>query len=370
MFLRSAAKKNRMKKLLSLFILAQCLLACVDEIDLGQAEDLPEGIVVRGSLVLEEQATVEVVLEELFQFESNLPDRVVTADVTLENSEGQQLDLPYREGAYRASIDPAGPDFLVRPGLGYRIMITTLGGQRYGSSFDVMQERVPLDGVGNRPAVILQENAIGDEVEVPGLAYEVTTPVRYASGAPAYLRYTFQRVYALTTDNDAFPLDPDRIRVCYISETAAPNTVTILSGSALSADRVEDFPLVVEPINYKYAQGHVLNVYQDAISQDAYLYFDQISRISDRDQSIFTNPPGPIVGNVEDLDGNTRNVFGYFYSANRFTERVGTTPAEVGNPRTRCPPPPTNGPGGSPLVCLDCTNAEGSSLTRPDYWPY
>ncbi|MGB3799689.1 MAG: DUF4249 family protein [Lewinella sp.] len=359
-----------MLRFTALLVLSVSLLTCVDEIDLEQADSLPEGIVVRGRLVLADQAIVEINLEQLFQFASNLPDRIVTAEIILENTEGQQMEIAYRDGAYRTTFDPNGSDFSVRAGLGYRVLVTTREGARYGSEFDYLPERVVPDTVTTYPTVVLQENVLGVEEEVPALGYALTSPVTYPDGEPAYLRNTYVRDYALTQADDAFPLNPDRTKVCYLSESIGNNRVDIVSGRDLADDRVTDLPLFLDPINFKYAQGHLVTINQEAISQGAYQYFDQISRIGERSESIFANPPGPIVGNVTDLDGETINVFGYFYAANRAVTRVATTPAEVDNPRTFCPPPPNNGPGNPPILCVDCLNGPNAQLQAPEYWPF
>ena len=354
-----------------LLILAALLAGCLDEIDLGQADDLPEGIVVRGRLNVEaDGAEVLINLEQLFQFSSNLPDRIVTADVRLENTEGQSVTLPYRDGAYRLTIGRGNPDFTIRPGVGYRLDIVTREGEAYASEYDVLQEPLAPTALTATPEIIIEKSQVGTDVEVPVLRYRIDTPLRYADGAPAYFRHTAERVYALTVTAEEFPVSNPNATVCYLSATVAGNQALVISGRDLGGSTVEGLSLFVDPVDYRYAQGHYLTVYQDAIGPDAFTYFEQIAAIADREQSIFSNPPGPIVGNVVDVNGRTANVFGFFYTANRSVIRRGVTPNEAGNPGQFCPPPPSNGPGNPPIICDDCLLGSNSTLVRPAYWAF
>ncbi|THH37710.1 DUF4249 family protein [Neolewinella litorea] len=355
----------------ALLMLALLLLGCVDEIDLGQADSLPEGIVVRGRLAVEpDGAVAEVNLERLFQFSSNLPNQVVSARVTLENTEGQSLILPYRAGAYRLDIGLDNPEMTIRPGIGYRLTILTQEEEAYQSEFDVLQPPLPIESVGRSFVDLQTTSPAGTPVTVPGIAYTVSAPVRYPDGTPARLRYQLEVDYALTDEPVQFPFTNNDPKTCYIRQNLAGNRLYLLDGRDAASDRVTDYPLATVRVNHLYAEGNYTTVYQEALSRGAFSYFSQIASIADQDASIFGSPPGPVAGNVTDLNGLTPNVFGYFYATNRTLDRIAVTPEEAGNPSFFCPLPPPERPNAPPTTCDDCLRLDGSSLTPPPFWTF
>jgi hypothetical protein len=356
-----------MRKCLPLFIIGFMLYSCVDEIDLGQGTPLPDGIVIRGRLTASAPAEAVVNVERLFEFTSNRPDIIVSADVTLENTEGQTLEMKFGEGAYRVSLVDR-LDFDVAPGIGYRVRVSTVDGGEYLSEYDILPEPTAADSIRTELATTSIVNRVGVREDIPVLNYLISSPVRYDDGSPVFIRYTAERTYAITQVETPYPIDDRFVKVCYIPETVAGTRAIILSGRDLSGDRVVDFELLSDPIDYRYAQGHYLALRQEVISEEAFDYFTEIAAIADQSESIFTNPPGPVRGNVREVNERTENVFGFFYTANRSLIRIGTTPEEAGNPRFRCPPLPRTGPSNPPEVCEDCLSPVGSTTQKPFYW--
>lgn len=355
----------------ALLLLALALLGCVDEIDLGQADRLPEGIVVRGRLAVEpDGAIAEVNLERLFQFSSNLPNQVVSARVTLENTEGQSLILPYREGAYRLDIGRDHPDMTIRPGIGYRLTVLTQEEEAYQSDFDVLPPPLPIDAVDRSFVTLETVTPAGTVNTVPGIAYTVSAPVNYPDGTAARLRYQLAVDFALTDEPVQFPYTNNDPKTCYVRQNLAGNRLFLLDGRDVTAGRVTDFPLATVPVNFLYAEGHYTTVYQEALSVPAFAYFTQIASIADQDESIFGSPPGPVAGNITDLNGLTPNVFGFFYATNRTLDRLAVSPEEAGNPSTYCPLPPPERPNAPPTSCDDCMRLNGASLTPPPFWNF
>jgi len=112
-----------MKQISLLTLLAALLFGCIDEIDLTQGLPLPDGIVVSGRLLVgEDVIDAEVLLEELFRFEnSNRPAQIVTADVRIVNSDGQELELRFRDGIYRGSAPAGDPTFRAEDGMSFNV---------------------------------------------------------------------------------------------------------------------------------------------------------------------------------------------------------------------------------------------------------
>ncbi len=352
-------------------LLALALFSCLDEIDLNQGAALPEGIVLQGRINAGAPSDVRIRLERLFRFEnSNRPDQVANATVVLENSDGQTLNLPFRDGAYRATIPAGDPNFLVAPGLGYRVRVATREGEAYETDFDVLPAPLAPDGASGEPSIVTRLNAAGDEIMVPGFAYNISGPIRYPDGSPAFIRWTLEQTWKVTDEPGIFPFNENDPKVCYVTQPFEGNDLFLLNSLDIPANRVDNFPIAAQPRDFRYAEGNVMTIYQEALSRAAYEYFDQVRRIASTEASIFEPPGGPIVGNARDVNGLTSNVFGFFYATSRSEVRVPISPAQAENPGRFCPLVRSPSPNPQPNSCDDCLRIEGAELPRPSWFPF
>lgn len=353
---------------------ALLLTNCLDEIDLGQGEALPDGIVFQGRINAGndgELTDVAVKLERLFVAQgSNRPDQVVTASASIENSEGQSRDLRFLDGAYRATIDDNDPDFRVEAGLGYRVRVLTLQGEEYLTEFDILPDPLAIEEADAELTAVEILNQVDLPVTVPAMRFDVTAPVRYPDGSPTFLRFTLERTYKVTDLPEIRPFDMNDPKVCYVSQPLDGGDLILFNSLETSVDRVEDFLLTFDPIDYEYAEGYVMTIFQEALSREAYEYFDQVDRIASRESSLFEPPAGPVVGNAFDVNGNTSNVFGFFYATNRTQARVAVSPEEAGNPDFFCPLSRPPSPFPTANNCDDCLMINGSFLNRPSWFPF
>lgn len=347
---------------------------CLDEIELAQGAALLEGIVIQGRINADVEtggADVQVRLERLFQFEnSNRPDQVVTATLAVENSEGQSLVLPFRDGAYRATVAEGDASFRIEPGIGYRLRVQTQEGEEYETDFDVLPQPLQAESAGASIGLTTVDDLNGNPVQELAIFYDITAPVRYADGSPTFLRWTLEQTYKVTDTPEIGPNRNNDPKPCYITLPFESDELFLFNSLESSGDRVENFPLVFQVANFRYAEGHVMTILQEAISRKAYEYFDQVNQIASRDASLFEPPGGPVVGNARDVSGETVNVFGYFYAANRTTARVAVSPDDAMNPNVFCPLIRAPSPFPSPNACDDCRTLAGSDVTRPDFFPF
>lgn len=350
-----------------LTLLTALLLGCVDEIDLAQGLPLPDGIVVSGRMLAGDDATdVEVILEQLFRFEtSNRPNQIVTANVRIINSDGQELPLLYRNGLYRGSVGVNDPTFRTEAGLTYHVAVTTREGANYVSEPETLLPRLEATSARAEMTTVEIDNQIGGVDILPAMEYLITTPLRYPSGEPAYVRWLLDEYYA-QTDETVDPVTGEP-KTCYINLPFGGTEVKVVGNAGGASSSLTDYSLGKNRISFRYAEGNYMVVRQEAISREAFDYFSQVAAIASRELSIFEAPGGPVVGNIRSVDGATANVFGYFYVASPSVIRVPVRPAEAGNPVFACPliagmPPPVN-------RCTDCLVASQTATTaRPPWW--
>jgi hypothetical protein len=348
-----------------LLIASALLSSCIDEIELGQGAPLPEGIVLQGRINVEDTISdVRITLEELFRFEnSNRPDRIVTATVRLVNEDEQSIVLPFRQGAYVASLVNDDPSFTIREGMSFRVEVETREGLQFTSRAETLPPKLEVERAYWAPGLATIINAIGETQEVPGVQYFVDAPLRYPDGSSAYMRWTLEETYQQTDESrDTIT----GIKTCYVTLPFEARNLRLSGDINENVNRIERFDLGTNRISFRYGEGHYMTVRQEALSRDAFEYFDQIASIASTELSIFEPPGGPVVGNVFDVNGEIDNVFGYFYVARQSVARVPVRPEEVGNPTLACPlnammPPPVN-------RCTDCLSVDGATTIRPPWW--
>lgn len=349
----------------SLLVLAAVLGSCIDEIELGQGLPLPEGIVLQGRINVEDTISdVRITLEELFRFEnSNRPRQIVTATVRLINEDEQSITLPYRNGSYVASLENDDPAFTIREGTSFRVEVETREGLRFASRAETLPQKLEIERAYWRPGLASIINAIGEPQDVPGATYLVDAPLVYPDGSSAFLRWTLEETYQQTDEST------DTItgrKTCYINIPFEARNLRLNGAINPGVTRIEDFDLGTNRISFRYAEGNYMTIRQEALTRDAFEYFDQIASIASTELSIFEPPGGPVAGNVFDVEGEINNVFGYFYVARQSVARVPVRPEEVGNPTPGCPlmagmPPPVN-------RCTDCLIVDNSTTVRPPWW--
>jgi hypothetical protein len=354
-----------MKRIPLLTLLAVLLFGCIDPIDLTQGLPLPDGIVVSGRLLVGEEFTeAEVILEELFRFEeSNRPALIVSADVRVVNSDGQELELLFRNGLYQGRLPAGDPSFRTEEGMSFNVRIRTRDGQQFASTPEILPLGLEATNASAVRSTVILENQIGTPAEFPAMEYRISTPLRYPNGEAAYVRWLMTEFYQqsdMSTDTITGP------KTCYTSAPFQGNEVKVV-GPSSNVTELTDFSLGKNRIGFRYAEGNYMVIRQEAITRRAFEYYDQVSSIASTELSIFEAPGGPVVGNVESVDGSVSNVFGYFYVTRPSIVRVPVTPAEAGNPTFACPleagmPPPVN-------RCTDCLVASNTAtLVRPPWW--
>lgn len=347
-----------------LLLMALFWTNCLDEIDLAQGIPLPEGIVVSGRLLAgEEFNEAEVILEELFRFEeSNRPAQVVTADVSIVNGDGQSMELTFRDGKYSGSLPANDPSFLVEDGMTYSVNVRTREGGTYFSEEEVLLPALEPTNASVEMTEIETVNLIGNPVFLPAIEYRISSPIRYADGSPAYLRWLMNETYQQTDESRDTVTG---IKTCYTSVAFEGLKVKVAS-SPEGAAQITDFSLGKNRIDFGYAEGNYMVVRQESISRRAFDYFDQVRQIASTELSIFEAPGGPVIGNIAAGDESITNVYGYFYVARPAIIRIPVTPEEAGNPTLACPllvdmPPPVS-------RCTDCLTVRNSTIVRPEWW--
>lgn len=347
-----------MQRLLSIIPLAGLLAACVDEIDLGQDSPLADGIVVSGRVLPNgEVFEARVLVERLFQFSSsNLPERVISATVTVENSRGQVVDLRYSfdDNIYQADIAADDPDFVFEVGEEYFVRVITQEGEEYRSDPEELMPPTVPDSFSIVYSEPLRPNLIGTPTPAPEVEYRLSVTARYPDGRPAFYRWRLSEIYQIT--------DRSASR-CYGRQRINNQTLAIY-GNRNGIDYASNVTIGSNPVEWNYSEGHYLEVEQYSLTERAYTYFEQIEAVANQERSIFEAPPALIEGNVRPGNEAAGRVFGYFFVATPTIYRAPVLPEQVNDPEA-CNDFVTDPP---PFLCITCLRIPNATFIRPDWW--
>ncbi len=356
-----------MKKIFFLLFLPFIFSSCLEEIEFDIPDDQRDKIAIQGKLLKGNPSIVEITVTSLFDFDGvNNPNRQAGAVVTLHRRNGQQIEIPYfiPRLSHYLEIEVDNPDFEIEENKEYQLRVELADSRKYESDWEML---LPTPNPNKIEIDVVQKQGFGNAntVEIQDyLEVYINTPLK-ANGASEnqYFFWEKEGVHRLTGGLSS----PDTSKICYVNHSISNDKLLLANGKTISGDSASIF-LFDTRIDYRFAQGYYLTLYQQAMTQNAFEYFEKIDELIDRDATIFQTPAGRVRGNIFS-SVPSEEVFGFFYVAQSDTIRLFIEPQDVGSPALFCPPeviPMAETFDNYP--CVDCLFALNSTLIKPDYW--
>lgn len=208
-------------------------------------------------------------------------------------------------------------------------------------------------------------NGAGNIVEQEFLEIKITTPLRSGNAEKSFLKWEMSGVYRFleAPPPESNPFEPQN--TCYISHDLSKNQILLFNGRETTEEKLVRYPALRDiPLNYFFSYGYYVTVYQQALTPEAYRYWDHLRQNVSLGGGLFEPAPGSVKGNIQNLNDAEEPVLGFFYATQTDTIRRLIRPEEVGRPRLYCYSPGYQ----ESDVCLTCTLLFGSTLMKPDYW--
>lgn len=369
-------KKRNIKIVLPLAILMVLLWGCLEQIDLEVAPEFQFNTVIQGKLVQGSPSTVFVRVSRLFDFTFNGRAAISVRYVRLFDDQGNQVDLERGNvvGDYVLELPKDDASMQIEEGRSYFIEVATFDGGVFRSEAETIRPVPQISDLTVEPIqkeILSADGTLRDE---PFMEFQLTTPLD-VSTEETYLRWISERTIKLTDTPEAnvVPDDNQPNKTCYITESGSIRNIPVGSSTTFSG-QIVDFPIYQEPVNYRFAEGYMLTVYQESLNRGAYEYWRNIGTLINRQGTIFEPPVGQVQSNMVNTEEDGVQPFGYFYVTRQDTARIYVSPEVAGNPAMQCPvPPPEMPPPGfrycdaNPLCC-DCLSVPGSQVAPPDFW--
>lgn len=359
--------------LLILMIGGISISGCLEEIALPLPREVQDGIVLEGRLQDGDPAIASVTISRIFDFTSNSSKPVNVREVTILNDAGQSLPLEEISlGYYEIRIQKGDDRFSVDLGMTFQLRVVTFDGE------ELLSRPEPLISVAEAGPITVAtvekkvEDRLGKFVNEDYFAFLIDVPVESSSdGEAGRFLWSFEEAWKLT-DTPILPMiDP---KTCYITESANVSGIVAFDGNTVDGVSSISIPLYERRINYQFAEGFYLIVYQQSLSAGALKYWEEVGQVVQRTGNMFEAPAGMIRSNFDKVvdNGEGNQIFGYFYVTQVDTSYKYVDPSLADFPTALCPwPPGTMSPPGRecPLVpCCDCLVADRSQVEKPAFW--
>lgn len=313
----------------------------------------------------------------------------------IEDDRGNTFNLEeYEVGKYHVWIDQA----FLQPGISYRLRFTTPAGEEIQSDYDVMPRGPGMDSL----YYVREEQTDRNGLTLPGLQFYVSfsgsdmdTPYYHWSvvetweyHSPYVIEYFYNGFF-----NKVDPPD-STYRVCWA--TRHSRNIFNLSTKSLSGNAVKNLPLqFIDNTTTKLYVGYSVLIGQHALSEPAYLFWEQLRVNSESVGGLYEQQPLPVEGNLHNLTRPDNKVLGFFQATSLVQKRIFIpairdmgivydsicSPIPLGRKKwkefTRADYPVyyryfmINGMLQVRIIdndCIDCRN-HGGSLTKPEFWP-
>jgi hypothetical protein len=277
------------------------------------------------------------------------------------------IDIPMQApGIYELELIPGASGLEVRRGGAYQLSVSTPDGRNYLSTFETLRSVPEPLGVRTLTARRDVLNEVGNIVDQAYIRFLLTTPLKTTAGEiPSYLKWDFTGTYKFRESTLSGPFPPGA-KTCYINEALNLENVVVFDGTEARQDILRDFFILEEPFDYRFSEGFYLTLRQQSLSEEAFRYWNEISKVVNISGNFFEAPPGKVQGNFRNVDNAEEDVSGYFYATEETIFRLFIPPGN--EPPSPFCPLTISSAASVDTTCMDCLLRAGSTTIKPDFW--
>jgi hypothetical protein len=297
------------------------------------------------------------------------------------------------DGNYTNSLDLA----FLKTGTAYKLEVTTPEGDFITSDFDTLPHGPPVDSV-----YYVRDEKLYNPAAPPVSGIQFYVDLKAAPTDSRYFKWDvietweYHAVYPLEwyyngVVNHVSPPDYSRM-ICW--RTLKIPDIYTLTTENLTENSYAQFPLhFVNNLTTKLAYGYSLLVRQFALSQEAFVYFENLNINSNPEGGLYNKQPLAIQGNFHNITHPDKDVLGFFAATASRSKRIFVYPIPDLPLMydSLCDPTPLrnglkvikpkdypaylygNSEGWSPIwmenECVDCTTL-GGTIIKPSFWPF
>ncbi len=300
--------------LLPFIILLTFMQGCITPFE-PEIEDSQAIIVVDG-LITNKIEPYQVKLTQTFAYDEQEGDPVTNATVAIEGSDGSNaVLLEEKTGVYVSDPDL----FTGRTGVNYRLIIETVEGDRFESTFEKLKPAPPIAKL----SYAVQEKMTSDPDEnLKGIQIYLDT--QDPENNTHYYRWEYTETWEFVVPVAVIE-KPD---ICY--KTSVSKNISITSTTNLTQDKVVNFPLrFVSGESSRLSRRYSILIKQYSLSQEAYNYWRHLLEVNQNLGTLFDPIPYSLKGNVYNTGDTRKEVIGYFSASGISEKRIFITKNDV-----------------------------------------
>ena len=349
----------------SFSLMVACLYACLDEIEFQPPSEFQNSVVIQGKIVKGNPSSVELSVQNVFDFSFSDASFINAREVTVFNDKGHQLNVPAtKTGFFKLEIDPSS-GFEVNFDNSYGIEVSLLDGRSFRSELESMVPVPQLESINHQLVVKEEQNDVGITTPVPWVQYRVSTPL---IGAENQLGDAFRWIIKGTyKQSDLIAKDQ-----CYVTTFENPDRI-LLKNPSDSTNKFIDNELVLEQVvSRTMVEGQYITVIQESLDSRALNYWFQIRELSTNSGTFYEPPPGKLITNFNKVTDSESEVFGFFYATEHDSVHAFVDSTFIDYYTPICPHPDNvereNNDFGPCDDCCFCLWLANSTTEKPNFW--
>ncbi len=294
--------------ILNIAFIASALLinSCITPFEPEGVTSIDNMVVIEGDIVLNETTTVTISRSQALKDESKI-NYIKSAQVWVENENGVKYSgrETMTNGITQYLVSTSGLDATHK----YKLCVKLQGGQKYESELLQVLIAPPIDSIG------FNTTAQNESATFYVNTHDPTNRTNYYKWK--YKEdWEFHSQYISLFEYDpvknivnSIPFEKNRY---YCWGTASSSAILIATTTHLEQDIVYQKPLVsMGSADNRISLLYCLEVTQMAISHQAYIYWENIRKNSDKIGGIFSPQPSEIGGNIHCITSPSERVLGY-----------------------------------------------------------
>lgn len=268
----------------------------------------------------------------------------------------------------------------------YRLRINTSDGNQYSSDEIPVSITPPIDSVSWKrtdDGVTIYTTTHDKENKTKYYRWDYTETWQYRS--PYYSSVKYQGGAILYRSSDELIFD------CWITQNSTD--LLLASSAKLSQDIIYEKPLRFIPFNsFELSIKYSMLLRQYALTKEAFLYLENLKKITEQTGSIFDAQPSQLTGNMHSINNPSQTVVGYMTistveTVRKYIRNEEVVPWDMSFYCERKEVPldsisfyfsalgylpidqniPASTVGGAQPECVDCKTRGGTTM-KPDFW--
>ncbi len=318
--------KKRYTQLFGALIFLLFVASCITPFEPKGVDAIDNMLVIEGDIIVNDTTIVTVSFSQSLNNTKSI-SYVMNALVWVESENGTKYNSSFALfNSHRVyKINTVG----LNPNDKYKLCVTLSNGKKYETDFLSVYQTPPIDSVGYH--VNMDDKSATFYVNTHDSQYNTKYfKWRYNEDWEFHSIYASEFSYDRVTNKISYVDDWKRNRY-YCWNKGISTNVIVATTDNLIENRIFEKKIVRFVSNdIKISYVYSMELIQSAISREAYLYWDNMRKISDEIGGIFAPQPSEIKGNITSVSDPNENVIGYISAVAISKKRIFAYGSEIG----------------------------------------